>query len=510
MRRIVLLLTAMAVTTSLASLAVSLVGGFGTQPANAQETAQGSPWVWGWNAWGQLGDGTSNDRNEPAQATGLKDVTDVSAGELSSVVVKSDGTVWNWGPGFHGQLGDGTFTFISNVPVQVSGLTDVKAIDSGYVHNLALKNDGTVWGWGWNQNGELGDGTETDRQLPVQTSGLTDVKAVAAGAYHSLALKNDGTVWAWGGNPNGELGNGNNTSSSTPVQVSGLTDVKAIAAGGDTSLALKSDGTVWAWGENNYGQLGNGTNTDSNIPVQVSGLTDAKAIDSGWYNSAALKSDGSVRTWGWNQYGQLGDGTNTDSSTPVRVSGLSEATGITMGTYFAAAIKSDGTAWAWGDNQFGQLGDGTNNPTNTPVQVSGIVDVTKISAGGRHTMALAERIPDTTPPEISFTSPSNNATGVRATATISATFVEEDSGIDPDTLTTDTFKVVQVKPTGNVLVSGSVGYDESSQTATFYPDRSLAKGLYRATLTTDVADEAGNALANNYTWRFTTVGPSKK
>jgi alpha-tubulin suppressor-like RCC1 family protein len=516
MKRIVLLLATIAATVSLAlaSLTAGSVVSFGAQPASAQSAAQDGPWVWGWNAWGQLGDGTYTDVYAPAQVTGLSNVTDVSAGELSSVVVKSDGTVWGWGPNWNGQLGNGTNTD-SNTPVQVSGLTDVKAISAGYVHNLALKSNGTVWGWGWNQNGELGNGTNTDSNTPVQVSGLTDVKAIAAGAYHSLALKNDGTVWAWGADGTGQLGDSTNPegtypNSNIPVRVSGLTDVKAIDASGEHSVALKNDGTVWAWGWNYYGQLGDGTKVDSHIPVRVSGLTDVGAIDAGWYHNAALKNDGTVWAWGWNYYGQLGDGTSADSNTPVQVGGLSGATHVTVGSYHTAALKSDGTAWAWGDNQFGQLGDGTDTATNTPVRVSGIASVKKVSAGGRHTMALAEKAPDITPPEVSSTIPTHNASGVATTANVSATFFEEGSGIDPDTLTTDTFKVVQVKPTGNVPVAGTVTYDESSQTATFDPSSNLTKGLYRATITTGVEDRAGNALTNRYAWTFATAGPSRK
>jgi Regulator of chromosome condensation (RCC1) repeat/Carboxypeptidase regulatory-like domain len=134
-----------------------------------------------------------------------------------------------------------------------------------------LKGDGTVWAWGSNSNGQLGNGTTTDSSTPVQVSGLSGVTAVAAGSAHAIALKGDGTVWAWGSNSNGQLGNGTTTDSSTPVQVSGLSGVTAVAAGSAYTIALKGDGTVWAWGSNSNGQLGNGT-TDSLSPVPVPGL----------------------------------------------------------------------------------------------------------------------------------------------------------------------------------------------------------------------------------------------
>jgi hypothetical protein len=233
--------------------------------------------------------------------------------------LKNDGTVWAWGYNNYGQLGNGTYSN-SNVPVQVSGLTGVTAIAWGWWHSLALKNDGTVWAWGYNKQGQLGDGTKTDSNVPVQVSGLTGVTAIAGSWKHSLALKNDGTVWAWGYNGDGQLGNGTNTNSNVPVQVSGLAGITAIAGGYQHSLALKNDGTVWAWGYNGDGQLGNGTNTNSNVPVPVSGLTGITAIAGGGYHSLALKSDGAVWAWGENYSGQLGNGAWGDNSNfPVQV-----------------------------------------------------------------------------------------------------------------------------------------------------------------------------------------------
>ena len=168
-----------------------------------------------------------------------------------------------------GQLGDGTINNQRNTPVEVSDLSDVQAIAAGLVHSLALKNDGSVWAWGRNAEGQLGDGTnDFFRSTPVPVSALSDVQDIAAGESYSLALKNDGSVWAWGLNGNGQLGDDTNIDSNTPVQVSGLSDVQAIAAGGHHSLALKNDGSVWVWGfpEN------------STTPVQMSGLSGCVAI----------------------------------------------------------------------------------------------------------------------------------------------------------------------------------------------------------------------------------------
>ena len=311
----------------------------------------------------------------------------VVAGRSHSLALKSDGTVWAWGNNSTGQLGDGSTTD-RWTPVQVSGLSGVIALAAGSEHSLALKSDGTVWAWGDNSNGQLGDGSTRNRFTPVQVSGLSGVIAIAGSTFHSLALKSDGTVWAWGLNWYGQLGDGSIDSRSTPVQVSGLSGVIAIAGGSDHSLALKSDGTVWAWGNNDYGQLGDGSKTTRSTPVQVSGLNDVIALAGGDYHSLALKSDGTVWAWGKNGYGQLGDGSTSDRLTPVQVSGLSGVIALAGGDYHSLALKRDGTVWAWGSNTYGQLGDGSTSNRFTPVQVRGLSGVIAIAAGDSHSLAL--------------------------------------------------------------------------------------------------------------------------
>ena len=372
--------------------------------------SDGTVWAWGANGYGQLGNGSNTYSPIPVQVVTLTYVIAIVAGDDHSLALKSDGTVWAWGYNYYGQLGIGTSGIGTNssTPVQVLGedginpLSNIKAIAAGTSHSLALKSDGTVWAWGYNYYGQLGDDSTVDSSTPVQVLGvggsgkLTDVIAIDGGWYHSLALKSDGTVWAWGRNNNGQLGDGTTTTSPTPVQVLGvggsgnLTDITAISAGDLHSLALKSDGTVWAWGHNNYGQLGDGTTTDSSTPVQVLGvggsgyLTDVAAIAGGYLHSLALTSDGTVWAWGENGYGQLGDGTNDDRWTPVQVldkdgdDPLTNITAISAGVDLSLALKSDGTVWAWGDNASGQLGDGTSGSganSNLPVQVLGLAVV---------------------------------------------------------------------------------------------------------------------------------------
>src|SRR3989304_5016513 len=247
------------------------------------------------------------------------------------------------------------------------------AIAAGQDHSLALKNDGTVWAWGYNLYGQLGNGNNTNSNVPVQVAGLTGITAIAGGGRaHSLALRNDGTVWAWGFNTSGQLGNGTLTNNNVPVPVSSLTAVTALAGGGNHSIALRNDGTVWAWGYNGYGQLGNGTFTNSNVPAPVSSLTAVTALAGGEGHSLALKNDGTVWTWGYNINGQLGNVTFTNSNVPVPVTSFTGVSAISSGDLHSLALKNDGTVQAWGNNASGQLGNGTFTNSNVPVPVSSL------------------------------------------------------------------------------------------------------------------------------------------
>ena len=364
----------------------------------------GAVWAWGYNGFGQLGDGTTTNRSTPIAVSGLTSVVAVEAGQEQTLSLKSDGTIWAWGQNDSGQLGDGTTTD-RDTPVQVTGLTGIVSVSTSTHHTLALKSDGTVWAWGYNGYGQLGDGTTTQRTTPVQVLGITDVVAISAGAVStngspgfSIALKSDGTVWAWGFNWYGAIGDGTNTDRWTPVQVPGLTGVVVISAGDGHSLALKSDGTVWAWGYNTYGELGDGTNTNRWTPVQANGLAGVTAIATGAYHSLAVRNDGTVWAWGQNTYGQLGDGTTTDRYTPVQVSGFTGGIAVTAGWYHSLARKSDGTVRVWGNNESGQLGDGTTTQRTIPVPVSGLTGIAAIEAGYFHSLAIAPILVDATPP----------------------------------------------------------------------------------------------------------------
>ena len=274
-------------------------------------------------------------------------------------------------------------------PVAVSGLTGVTAVSAGGAHSLALKSDGTVWAWGSNTSGQLGDGSTTDRLAPVQVGGLSGVTAIAAGTDFSMALKNDGTVWTWGNGTSGQLGNGALASSASAVRAGDLTGIAAIAAGHDHALAMNTSNASWVWGGNSRGQLCIGNTTNYSSPVRIGIFV--TAISAGTQFTVALVRDslnGDVYACGANDSGQLGNGSTADSWSAVKIAmGSLNIAALAAGTDHVLALNIDGTVWAWGNNSAGELGNGTAINSSVPVQVSGLAGVQGIEAGYRNSFA---------------------------------------------------------------------------------------------------------------------------
>jgi alpha-tubulin suppressor-like RCC1 family protein/PKD repeat protein len=318
---------------------------------------------------------------------GLTHWVSIAAGEEHTIALKSDGTLWAWGRNAYGQLGDGTTTDRYS-PTQIGTDTDWVSIAAGSRHTIALKSDGTLWAWGANGVGQLGDGTTTDRYSPTQIGTDTDWVSIAAGGYFTIALKSDGTLWAWGANGVGQLGDGTTTRSLVPKKIGTDTDWVSIAAGTRHTIALKSYGTLWAWGANESGQLGVGMAQEFiGIPMLVL-LYKSDFVAAGGYFTIALKSDGTLWAWGGNAHGQLGNGTTTNTLYPTQIETDTDWVTISAGDYFTIALKSDGTLWAWGGNAYGQLGDGTTTDGYSPVQMGSDNNWVSIAAGGYFTIAI--------------------------------------------------------------------------------------------------------------------------
>ncbi|MGB7540252.1 MAG: hypothetical protein WBM17_17050 [Anaerolineales bacterium] len=255
----------------------------------------------------------------------MLNVVSIVAGEGHSCALLSDGMVKCWGKNEFGQLGDGT-TKNRDVPAPVRGLNNVRALTAGWGHTCALTGNGAVKCWGYNKNGELGNTHHTDSSRPVDVNGLsTGVTTIAAGDDHTCAAMDAGEVRCWGFNETGQLGDGTNENRDIPVAVKGWTgEAVSLAAGWGHTCALAAEGGVKCWGDDGIGQLGNNINSiSSNSPVDVFGLMrGVTAITAKGGHACALLVDGSVQCWGDNTYGQLGDGTAVNRMTPVTVAGL--------------------------------------------------------------------------------------------------------------------------------------------------------------------------------------------
>ena len=336
----------------------------------------------------------------PPDITGLSGVSAISAGGSHTCALMSSDGVKCWGYNSNGQVGDGTYGNTRTTPVDVSGLSSgVSAISAGWRHTCAITTTGGAKCWGYNNLGQVGDGSTINRTTPVDVLGLiSGVSAISAGGHFTCALTSGGGVKCWGSNENGQLGNGRSGSgekSNTPVDVSGLSSgVSAISAGNSHTCALLNSGGVKCWGDNQYGQIGDGTNIDRNTPANVLGISsDVIAISAGDYHTCALLISGGVKCWGKGDYGQLGNGSSGDSNTPVNVQGLlSGVSAISAGGEHTCALLSSGGVQCWGSNENGQLGNGRSGygeKSDTPVDVSGLSSgVLAISAGNSHTCAL--------------------------------------------------------------------------------------------------------------------------
>ena len=365
--------------------------------------ADGRVWCWGAGSLGQLGDNTSSNRSSPVTTVaGGTNWKQVAGGSDHTAAVKTDGRLWCWGYNSFGQIGDGTSpnAFSSRIsPVTTAGGgTNWKQVACGFAHTAAIKTDGTLWSWGNNGLGQLGDNTIVNKSSPVSTvGGQGSWKQVAIGYSNTAAIKTDGTLWTWGNGASGQLGDNTSSNRSSPVTtVAGGTNWKQVAAGKEHVGAIKTDGTLWFWGANSFGQLGDNTSSSRSSPVTtIAAGNNWKQVGLGFNadHTTALKTDGTLWTWGRNNSGQLGDSSTSSRSSPVTTfGGQGSWKQVSCGSAATVAIKTDGTLWCWGGNSVGQLADGstTSNRSSPATTVAGGTNWKQVACGFNHTVAVTD------------------------------------------------------------------------------------------------------------------------
>lgn len=339
-------------------------------------TDDGDLWTWGYYGFEEL---YGDDPTELFHAAPVKTMEGaVSVAESGHYgVIKEDGSLWMWGTNEEGQIGDGT---MENRETPVKVMEDVAAVSVTNGRTAAIKTDGSLWMWGCSDWSTMGENAEFYQLTPLKM--MDDVASVALGWKNTAALKTDGTLWTWGsGFAKGyESGSGENRIDSR-VPYKNMENVKAIAIGNEHGAAIKEDGSLWMWGEGNRGQLGNGkqgnNHRDQFTPIKI--MDNVAAVSLGSEHSAAIKNDGTLWMWGRHVEGQIGIGETQDSyvTNPVKV--MDEVASVSLGYDCSAAIKKDGTVWVWGQNDKNKLGIGENagnreryfNCQDVPVQLMG-------------------------------------------------------------------------------------------------------------------------------------------
>ena len=344
--------------------------------------------VWGYNYYGTTGDNSRTYYSSPIQVPGTTWMSIGSSGNSApgyvTLSTKADGTLWAWGGNYYGDLGQNTITYHSS-PVQIPG-TNWNQVNGGG-GGCATKTDGTLWACGYNNAGQLGLNNITNYSSPVQLPGTTWQVGNSKASLHSssFAIKTDGTLWAWGSNNSGKLGRNDVVQRSSPAQVGTDTNWNTISTTNVFTVATKTDGTAWAWGRNEYGELAQNNQgnpaTSMSSPIQIGTDTNWTSITAGNVAAFGTKTDGTLWAWGWDRHACLALGPSHSLPNPIKISsptqiGTDTNWSTNLGTVAtmdsaAAVIKTDGTLWSWGLNDFGQLGHNNKTTYSSPRQIPG-------------------------------------------------------------------------------------------------------------------------------------------
>jgi alpha-tubulin suppressor-like RCC1 family protein len=354
-------------------------------------------WSWGYNTDGSVGDGTTIARSSPVQiSTGswqfISTTTDTGATSRTSYAIRDNGTLWLWGSNSSGQLGDGTSNNRSS-PVQL-GLDTWRFVTGSLLTTAAIRTDYTLWMWGNNTSGKLGDSTTVAKNSPIQVAGSWSQVSIGGYASHVVALDMSGRLFTWGFGAAGQLGSGTAASRSSPLQVGTLSYI-SVAAGTSMTAAIDFSNRLYVWGAGTAGNLGDGTTVGKSSPIQIAADKQWLSVVIGGDRVTAITTDKQIWMWGSNVYGAFGDNTTTYRSSPVQISaftpnyplssptqvGTSNWSDITAGSDFTAAIRTNGSLYAWGNNASGPLMAGTTNSRSSPVQVGGNLSYVHVSSG---------------------------------------------------------------------------------------------------------------------------------
>ena len=357
-------------------------------------TSAGAAYCWGYNGFGQLGNGTTTGSTTPVAVSGGLTFAAVSVGGATGGIddqscgITRAGMAYCWGSNTWGALGAGTSTLppacggfrCSTTPVAVSGGITFVAVSAGATHTCGLTATGAAYCWGQNVYGALGNGTTADTATPVAVSGGLTFASLSSGQLYTCALTPAGAAYCWGFNLDGQLGDGTTTNRWAPVAVSGGVAFAALVGGGaGHTCGLTAAGVAYCWGDNGDGELGTGTSTPSysRTPVvAASGLAFA-SLSAGGFHTCGVTRSGAAYCWGQNSDGELGDGTTTGpqrcqavcSTIPIAVSGGLSFAGLSLGGFYSCGVSSAGTAYCWGGNRYGELGNGTTTGSAVPMLV---------------------------------------------------------------------------------------------------------------------------------------------